>query len=125
MSCVHWHWIDPPCQEIGKVVERNAAGGASGDGGDQPSYGHEMPRNHRESDDDDDDDLEVPHCQRHFGNILVGTRSTAFLSSWAPNSWQVKSILNKCLGSKSVAKHLGLQLLFKKPLSFANDHKMG
>ena len=79
MSCVHWHWIDPPCQEIGKVVERNAAGGASGDGGDQPSYGHEMPRNHRES--DDDDDLEVPHCQRHFGNILVGTRSTAFLSS--------------------------------------------
>jgi hypothetical protein len=42
-----------------------------------------MPRNHRESDgDDDDDDLEVPHCQRHFGNILLGTRSTAFLSSW-------------------------------------------
>jgi hypothetical protein len=41
-----------------------------------------MPRNHRESDGDDDDDLEVPHCQRHFGNILVGTRSTAFLSSW-------------------------------------------
>ena len=28
---------------------------------------------------------------------------------------QVKSILNKCLGSKSVAKHLGLQLLFKNP----------